>query len=196
MGHQRSPSLTTGTGTGTYTLPLAAFLQAVKAADESGHVLLEPYDTPTGLVAAKPFVIRNASGILCVSMAPAASIRMTDPPFDTPEQNDLEEARIHAIDDYLHGKRRPIADTPPADQAGSSRAQLQALLQHVRRSQRPSGPPAGDEQARIAEARRRDKALLIDWARNAGVHNTYPRISSSRSKTTTVGSCSVPTTSR
>ena len=126
----------------------------------------------------------------------ASSARITDKPFYTPEQNALEEARIHAIDDYLHGKSRPIANTPPADLAGSSRAQLQALLTHIRASQRPSGPPTGDEQARIAEARRRDKALLIDWARNAGVHNTYPRISSSRSKTTTVGSCSVPTTSR
>jgi hypothetical protein len=71
-----------------------------------------------------------------------------------------------AIDTYLHGKRRPIANTPPADQAGSSRAQLQALLDHVRRAQRPSGLLEGDEKARIAEARRRDKALLTDWVRN------------------------------
>jgi hypothetical protein len=98
----------------------------------------------------------------------ASSARITDKPFYTSEQNALEEARIHAIDNYLDGKRRPIADTPPADQAGSSRAQLQALLQHVRRSQRPSGPPAGNEQARIAEARRHDKTLLIDWARKTG----------------------------
>ena len=98
-----------------------------------------------------------------------ASPRVTDPPFSTQESKTLENTRIHAIDTYLHGKRRPIADTPPADQAGSSRAQLQALLQHVRRSQRPSGPPAGNEQARIAEARRHDKTLLINWARNAGV---------------------------
>lgn len=70
---------------------------------------------------------------------------------------------------WLHGKRRPIATTPPADLAGSSHAQLQALLDHVRRAQRPSGPLEGDEKTRIAEARRRDKALLTDWARNAGV---------------------------
>ena len=92
-----------------------------------------------------------------------------NPPFSTPESKALEEARVHAIDTYLHGNRRPIANTPPADVAGSSRAQLQALLDHVQRTQRPSGPPAGDEKARIAEARRRDKALLIDWAHNAGI---------------------------
>jgi len=92
-----------------------------------------------------------------------------NPPFSTAESKSLEEARVHAIDTYLHGKRRPIANTPPADQAGSSRAQLQALLAHLRRAQRPSGPPAADENDRVAEARRSDKALLIDWARNAGV---------------------------
>jgi hypothetical protein len=91
------------------------------------------------------------------------------PPFSTAESKSLEEARVHAIDTYLHGKRRPIANTPPADQAGSSRAQLQALLDNVRRTQRPSGPPAADENTRITEARRHDKALLIDWARNAGI---------------------------
>jgi hypothetical protein len=92
-----------------------------------------------------------------------------NPPFSTAESKSLEEARVHAIDTYLHGKRRPIANTPPADQAGSSRAQLQALLAHLRRTNSASATPPGDEQTRRAEARRRDKALLIDWARNAGI---------------------------
>ena len=74
----------------------------------------------------------------------------------------MEETRIHAIDTYLHGTRRPIAKTSPADVAGGSRAQLQTLLNHLRGSVRPSGALAADEQARRAEARRRDKALLID----------------------------------
>lgn len=105
----------------------------------------------------------------------ASSARITYPPFATPEAKALEETRIHAIDAYLHGKRRPIANTPPADQAGGSRAQLQALLDHIRRAQRPSGPLEGDEKARITEARRRDKTLLTDWARNAGILLTeYP----------------------
>jgi hypothetical protein len=81
----------------------------------------------------------------------------------------MEEAYINAIDAYLHGTRRPIADTTPADASGSSRAQLQALLAHLRRTNSASATPPGDEQTRRAEARRRDKALLIDWARNAGI---------------------------
>lgn len=97
----------------------------------------------------------------------AAERKETSKPRPTPSA--LETTRIHAIDSYLHGKRRPIANTPPADVAGSSRAQLQALLTHLRRSQCPGGSSAGDEQTRSAEARRRDKTLLIDRARNVGL---------------------------
>lgn len=56
------------------SLTPAAFLQAVKSADDSGQVLLEPYDSPAALEAAKPFVLRNASGIPCVSMAVTAAL--------------------------------------------------------------------------------------------------------------------------
>lgn len=98
-----------------------------------------------------------------------ASARITEPPFATPEQKALEDSRIHAIDTLLHGQRRPIAQASSADVARSSRAQLQALLSHLRRGQRTGGLPAGDEQTRQAESRRREKTLLIDWARNAGV---------------------------
>ncbi|HAL72795.1 MAG TPA: hypothetical protein DCP71_13595, partial [Verrucomicrobiales bacterium] len=56
------------------SLTPAAFLQTVKAADDSGQVLLEPYDTPAALEAAQPFVLRNASGIPCVSMAVTAAL--------------------------------------------------------------------------------------------------------------------------
>ena len=107
----------------------------------------------------------QASGQIALFSAP----RITEPPFSTPESKALENTRIHAIDTYLHGTRRPIAKTPPANQAGSSRTQLQALLTHLRRGQRASGSSAGNEQTGRAEARQRDKALLIDWARNAGV---------------------------
>jgi hypothetical protein len=92
-----------------------------------------------------------------------------NPPFSTAESKSLEEARVHAIDDYLHGKRRPIANPPAADQARNSRAQLQALATFHRGSRGSSPAPTGDEKARLAEARRRDKALLIDWARNCGI---------------------------
>ena len=51
--------------------------------------------------------------------------------------------------------------------AGSSRAQLQTLLNHLRRAIGTSGAFAGDEQTRSAEARRRTQTLLIDRARNA-----------------------------
>ena len=107
----------------------------------------------------------QASGQMALFSAP----RITEPPFSTAESKALENTRIHAIDTYLHGTRRPIAKTPPADQAGSSRTQLQALLTHLRRAQRASGSSAGNEQTGRTEARQRDKALLIDWARNAGV---------------------------
>ena len=99
----------------------------------------------------------------------ASAPRITEPPFSTPESKALEDTRIHAIDTYLHGTRRPIANTPPADQAGSSRTQLQTLLSHLRRGQRTGGSSAGNEQTGRAKDRQRDKALLIDWARNAGV---------------------------
>jgi hypothetical protein len=102
-------------------------------------------------------------------MTLASAPRMTDPPFNIPEQKALEETRIHAIDTYLHGERRPIANTPPADLARDSRTQLQALRTHLRRAQRTGRPSESDENTRVAEARRLDKALLIDWARNAGV---------------------------
>jgi DNA repair protein RadC len=155
----------------------AAFMRSVKEGDDAGTVLLSPPESAATVEAAGPFKLRNASGIMSTDMMVplASSSRITDPPFDTAERKALENTRIHAIDTYLHGKRRPIANTPPADQARSSRAQLQTLLQHVRRSQRPGGPPAGDEQTRRAAARRLDKATLIDWARNAGVLLTeYP----------------------
>ena len=65
-------------------------------------------------------------------MTLASAPRMTDPPFNIPEQKALEETRIHAIDSYLHGESRPIANTPPADLARDSRTQLQALRTHLR----------------------------------------------------------------
>jgi hypothetical protein len=117
--------------------------------------------------ATKSLIRRNSLGVPSTQMM--FHPESQSPPFSTAESKALEEARVQAIDTYLHGKRRPIANTPPADQAGSSRAQLQALLTHHRGSLRSSGALAGDEQTRRAEACRRDKALLIGWARNVGV---------------------------
>jgi hypothetical protein len=154
----------------------AAFMRGVKEGDDTGAVLLSPPESAATVAAAGPFKLRNASGIMSTDMMVplASSARITEPPFSTPEAKALEETRIHAIDAYLHGKRRPIAETPPADQAGSSRAQLPALLSHLRRSQRTGGSSAPDAAARRAADRRRDKALLTDWARAAGILITDP----------------------
>jgi hypothetical protein len=81
----------------------------------------------------------------------------------------LENQGIHAINVLLHGTRRPIQNTLPSDQAGSSRAQLSAALAYLRGTPRASSSSAADEPSQRRENRQRAKAALINWARDAGV---------------------------
>lgn len=98
-----------------------------------------------------------------------ASTSITELSFETPERRALEECLIHAIDLQLNGKRRPIAQAAPADQARSSRAQLPLLLAHLSRSRSSGRSSAPNEAARRRKDRFHDKQTLTSWASDAGI---------------------------
>ncbi len=155
------------------TLTPAAFMRALKAADDSGHVLLEPYDTPASLAAAAPFIVRNASGIPSISMALAASKRVANSASDaTVSADDLRNRPTH--------DSRTGAETAPgiiarnvlgADRRRARQEPPVAALQGNR-------PAIAEEYQRLARYAA-EKGLIFDPSRlgpekdSGGEHRVY-----------------------
>jgi len=87
-----------------------AFIQGVKAADDSGHVFLEPPERPETIHAAGPFVLRNASGIPSTSMMMAPDrVSMSKPGAGLQPMQRLHQFWQDYANDPNHLRRGPTA---------------------------------------------------------------------------------------